>query len=132
MNDRARWIGTVLLIALLIYSKSGGGGVVPVPTPTPGARTVVILHESSRPTPWFGGMVVDLQRQGSTAQTYLANGKHSLWILDKDLPNKWQLSAQQLPALFILDATGKTLFTQAIPANYTADNVIERLREHGG
>lgn len=131
MTERQRWAGIFALVLLLIYSKSEGG-VLPTPDVVPGARTVVIIHESADKTPELGSLIINLRKRGGTAQAYLAGKGHSLYILDDDLQNKWALAPQQVPALFILDSTGKVLFEQAIPAGYTADNVIERLREHGG
>lgn len=129
MSDRARWIGTVLLVALLVWSKSGGG--LPVPDVQPGARMVFIVHESGEQTPALGSLVVNLRKAG-TAQAYLASKGHKLIVVDDDLATRWNLTPKQLPALIIMDENAKVLFEQAIPANYTADNVIERIRENGG
>lgn len=52
MNDRARWIGTVLLIALLIYSRGNGGGLLPSESPIPvDGLHVLIVAETSAMTP---------------------------------------------------------------------------------
>ena len=132
MSEATRWKLITAMAVLLVWSRLQGGGVPFVPEVTPGTRAVVILHESADQTPEFGALIVELRRKGGTAQSYLAGKGHSLYILDDDLPNKWQLAPRQVPALFILDDTENVLFEQAIPATYTADQVIERLRENGG
>lgn len=51
MTNTHRWIGTVLLVALLIWSKSGGGGLLPpVPTPGPVAEKLWIVATTDTPT----------------------------------------------------------------------------------
>lgn len=111
----------------------------PEPVVTQGARAVVIVHETGDNNPDFGSLQVSLQRPNGSSQKYLKAGKHTLEILDDELGGKWsdvlkgKVAGMVLPALFVIDPkTNEVLFGQSIPVTYTADNVIERLRENGG
>lgn len=53
MNDRARWTGIVLLVALLVYSKSGGA-ILPAPDTVPvsfDGRYVLMVDTLTSRTP---------------------------------------------------------------------------------
>ena len=124
-------------------------GPGPSPKPTPvvppaeGQRSVLIVHEDEDDSTNFGGQVVKL-RVGTSAEYLLAKG-HTLQILSDDsldmLGNKAPILTKHssairkagLPALLILDArTDKVLKTLRLGKGWTADNVIEYIRQTGG
>lgn len=115
----------------------------PVP-PASGPRVVLIVHESQDATPQLKGQFVLLRKD--PAASYLKAGGHLLLIWDDDLADgddankadllaKYAPAIQQvgLPALLIIDKkTGEVLHSERIQPGMTADNITERLRQHGG
>lgn len=70
MNDRARWIGTVLLVALLVWSQRGGG--LPIITPAPKATAATYVYEQRQhavPAAVIAGLD-QLNRRGITATMF--------------------------------------------------------------
>jgi hypothetical protein len=141
-----------VLLAALCLPGCGGcckpDPVPPVVVPTPpvvvdGPRQVLIVHESGDSTPEFGRLVT-LLRSGPAAD-YLASENHSLLILDVDSVGPdgqpaavlAQFSPQYadlpLPVVLIIEPTSrKVLHAQSLPAGFTADNLTELVRQHGG
>lgn len=138
-----------------------GGPVVPVPpgpappTPTPvppeptpppvvsGKRELLIVRETADVTTPLSGLLVAL-RNGPSFD-YLKTKGHKLAILDDDSVNEagqpsklveaWRphFAGMTLPVLFIIDAQSRQLLhKESIAPTATADNIIERVREHGG
>mgnify|MGYP000157937020 CR=1 FL=1 len=112
----------------------------PVPPVVEGKRKVLIAHESSDKSPWFGELTTELRKSGSNAEAYLKAHGHTLTILDDELIREsptWSAivgsKLDALPHLFIIDPqTNAILFEQVIANGTTADNITERIRETGG
>lgn len=144
---------SVLLIQRIV--TPGPGPVVPpvvppvvvppdvpvVVPPVVGAKRIVILHEVGDQNPAFARMVTSL-RTGAHAE-YLVSKGHSLLVLDDEsndqngqpdpLVAELRPRNSNWPALFILDGgDGRPLHDETLPANATADQVMQILREHGG
>jgi hypothetical protein len=144
MTDAALLKPLELSKSLLSLADEFGKPSPPEPEPEPpvvesGPRAVVIVHESGDNNPDFGALQVNLQRPNSTSQNYLKQAGHTLDILDTNLSGKWsevvkgRVAGMALPVLFVIDPrTNEILFGTSIPNTYTADQVIERLRENGG
>lgn len=113
----------------------------PTPVPTPpvvaGKREIVIVRETAQPTPESARLWNALRTgpQGS----YLRSKGHTLDILDADNPSpqvaKWRphFTGLPLPALFIIEPTTRDLLLkESLEPTATADQVIAKLKEHGG
>jgi hypothetical protein len=116
------------------------------PKPDPvvsGKRRLLLVHESADDTPEVSRLIVSL-RTGTSA-AYLDSKGHKLSILDDDSVDaagkpaadveQWRphFAGMKLPALFVLDETGKTLLhKQEIPAGSTAAQVVEIVKGKGG
>lgn len=87
MNDRARWIGTVLLLALLVWSKSGG--VLPSQSPIPvDGLHVLIVAETSAMTPALAAVL-----NSSKWQSLVPAGNWRILDPDSDMSReteKWR------------------------------------------
>lgn len=118
----------------------------PKPDPPPvveGPRSVLIIRESLKDTPEFGGLLVGI-RNGEAAG-YLKSRGHKLFTLDdndKDmggqptpLVEKWRphYAGMTLPAVFILSDKGELVHKQSIDAKASDPNVVlDILKAHGG
>ena len=103
----------------------------------------MIVRETADVTTPQSALLVKLRT--GTAGSYLKTKGHTLSILDDDSVNEhgqpskvveaWRphFAGMTLPALFIIDAqTRQLLHKESIAPTATADNIIERVREHGG
>ena len=128
-----------------IATEFGGDSPDPPDPPEPesGSRYVLIVRETANDTPQRSGEFVKLR--SGTAADYLTNNSHQLYILDDDAVDgdgaeapllrqyRSEIQSAGLPALLILDGKTKSLIkAQQLPRGFTADNVIERIRETGG
>lgn len=111
----------------------------PVPPVVEGTRQVVIAYASEDSHPELDGVIVQLRKPGTPAQSFLANSGHTLDALDDETirDSKWSpllgSKLSNLPKLFIIDPqTNAILFEQTIADGTTADNITERIRETGG
>ena len=113
----------------------------PEPTPPPvvaGKRELMIVRETADTTPDFARTITALQGKGA-AYDYLRSKGHRIAILDDQSPasvrQAWRphFDGMTLPALVILDAeTRALLYKGAISPTASAEEVIAKLKEHGG
>jgi hypothetical protein len=95
MTDRARIIGTVFLVALLIWSKSGGGvGPQPsvAPIPEPGLH-VLAISETMSVTPQLAAVL-----NSAAWQQIVPQGNWRVFDPDADMSKdapKWQAAMQR-------------------------------------
>lgn len=130
-----------LILALLAVWYLLGGKLPWVPTPGPGpapvgVRSVLIVRETEDTTPEQARLATAL-RTGTHAE-YLKTKGHSLRILDDDAVNENGQPVAELakykpfsiPELLIISPPDKLLHRGPLPK--TADEVMSRLKEHGG
>lgn len=115
MTDRARWIGTVLLVALLIYSKSGGGLPVPVVNPVADKLWVVTLDDVPSRTP-SQTIALDASRWQGPNREY-----EHYWKPSAEAAKYAAFSKFADEAIFMDATSGKVLGVVEIPAQPTAD-----------
>lgn len=120
--------------------------IPPQPVPPPvveGKRAVLIIRESAESTPEFARLITSL-RTGPNA-AYLTSKGHSLAVLDDDSKDESDQQAAivkawapfysdlTLPVLLIVDpVTRQLVHRESIPQAATADQLIARIKEHGG
>lgn len=129
----------------------------PTPTPTPdpepkpdppqppvvqGKRLAVIVRETGDQSPALARTVVAL-RAGKQA-AYLKEKGHTLKLLDDDSKTEDGLTdpdlalvepeirGKPLPVLVVLTEDGRALGTTSLPAEFSADSVVEFIKKHGG
>ncbi len=120
-----------------------GPGPNPPPVPVPaGKRNLLIIHESTKDTPAFGGMVVGL-RNGAPAE-YLKSKGHRFYLLDDNdvnmngkptaLVEKWRphLVGMKLPVVVVLNEKAEIVHKQELPEGTTPTQAIDILKSHGG
>lgn len=115
MSDRARWIGTVLLVLLLIYSKSGGS--VPIIQPSPTAEKLWIVALTDVPTSnGYQTIALDVSR-------WEVNGhKYEHYLKPSAEASKFSsVSKFADEAIFMDAANGKVLGVVEIPERPAAD-----------
>lgn len=127
-EKRAKWLElTNEIIAGNAYAEVTAtvtveGAKPDVPTPpvpvVSGKRTIVILRETATATPAIARLITAM-RDSSESREWKTKG-HTVYVLDKDaaIAKGWvSLSGGKLPALMILDESGKLLFCGDVPGS---------------
>jgi len=146
-SSPAIWAGAgavgMLLVVALVLGVSKGGWSWPVGVKA-GPRGLVILRESSKDTPAFRALKIQLQSGGHDA--YRAEKGHKFLILDVDAKDsqtnqpvkvveEWKaaIGKTEYPALIITDlASEKILDKRHLPEGSTAEQCIGWLKAKGG
>lgn len=149
MNENAKKLtamGLILALLLLPFLFGDGGCSLPF-GPSAGPRSAVIVRESFDDTPAQSQLFKNLQSGDS--DKYLASKQHVLTILDDDETGsdnqplaflvKYQLAGKMAngqhvqPELLIFTADMKQLLVrQSLPADATANTVLDAIKAHGG
>ena len=114
----------------------------PQPPPKTTGRVVFLLDESSRQTPEFARLRIGIT--SGAANKWLMDRGYAIQFLDQDYSQtplvarlKSEAAGKSLPVVFVcelseLSKVGRTLISESVRPDMTADNVVELVKRSGG
>ena len=129
-SSRLRAILLVLLVVIFVRDNFSIPSLI---TPASGAREVIMVYEAKSRTPAQNSLEVALRKED--IEKYLAEKKHTLSILDNDLPSpqlerwKGELGAE-MDGMLIINPPSTLLYKGQRPKSVS--EFMDVLKKHGG
>lgn len=122
--------GVALIVFALGSWLAGDGGVLPGPTPEPGARTVMVVEESSERPTWLATVILS-----PDVRDYCEAKGHTFRVVDDDVTSDqtrpYVEATDERPALVVgEDDYGPVL--EALPMPRNAADTIQAIKAAGG
>lgn len=129
-------LALLAIVGLLIYAAAQKQGPAPEPIPELGSKRVVVLRESGDSSPGVAAAIRNLQ--DGPAHKHFADKAVKLQVLDQDALNEDGEQAVEpkdyegkQPPVVIIYRRSKPVYVEALPKEFTAEQIVSICEAHG-